>query len=59
MHGDPPRTPFKQGEDVTLVGLTGYGQEADRGLSFEAGFDDHWVKPVDAARLKALVGRST
>jgi two-component system, sensor histidine kinase len=42
------------GHDVRLVALTGYGQEADRRRSIEAGFDAHLVKPVvgqDVLRL--------
>ena len=41
--------------DVKLVALTGYGQEADRRRSREAGFDLHLVKPVDPDRLRALL----
>ena len=33
--------------DVTLVALTGFGQEEDRRRAVEAGFDRHLVKPVD------------
>ena len=42
------------GHDVQLVALTGYGQEADRRRSAEAGFDVHLVKPIvgeDVLRL--------
>jgi signal transduction histidine kinase/CheY-like chemotaxis protein len=42
------------GHDVQLVALTGYGQEADRRRSAEAGFDAHLVKPIvgeDVLRL--------
>lgn len=42
------------GHDVRLVALTGYGQDADRQRSAEAGFDAHLVKPVvgqDVLRL--------
>lgn len=38
-----------------LVAITGYGQNADRQRSKEAGFDDHLVKPVESAALKALL----
>jgi len=38
-----------------VVALTGYGQEADRRRSTEAGFDAHLVKPVDLAALEALI----
>ena len=33
-----------------MVALTGYGQERDKLLSAEAGFDQHLTKPVDARR---------
>ncbi|MCA9133928.1 MAG: PAS domain-containing protein, partial [Planctomycetales bacterium] len=36
---------------VRLVALTGFGQEADRQLAFQSGFDHHLVKPVDAGVL--------
>ena len=35
------------GGDVTLVALTGWGQAEDRAKSREAGFDEHFVKPVE------------
>jgi len=35
------------GRNMLLVALTGWGQEADRARSQEAGFDQHFVKPVD------------
>jgi CheY-like chemotaxis protein len=35
------------GKDMVLVALTGWGQEEDRHLSREAGFDAHMVKPVN------------
>ncbi|OFA07724.1 alkaline phosphatase synthesis transcriptional regulatory protein PhoP [Duganella phyllosphaerae] len=34
-----------------LIALTGYGQAHDRVLSKAAGFDHHFVKPVDHAAL--------
>lgn len=37
--------------DVHLMAVTGYGQEADRLRSREAGFDGHLVKPVDLETL--------
>jgi PAS domain S-box-containing protein len=37
-----------------MIALTGYGQPADRVLSTAAGFDHHFVKPVDTQAL-ALV----
>jgi CheY-like chemotaxis protein len=45
------------GRDVTLVALTGWGQEADRRRSMEAGFDYHLTKPVDPQDLNDLLVR--
>jgi CheY-like chemotaxis protein len=39
-----------------FVALTGYGQERDRELSRQAGFDHHLVKPVDIAKLTQILG---
>jgi signal transduction histidine kinase/ActR/RegA family two-component response regulator len=43
--------------DVMLVALTGYGQEADRRRTQDAGFDHHLVKPVDPDDLTRLLVR--
>jgi CheY-like chemotaxis protein len=40
---------------VTLVALTGWGQEEDRRKSHDAGFDGHLVKPVEYAALVTLI----
>ena len=37
-----------------LIALTGWGQEQDKKLASEAGFDEHWTKPVDPGRLQQL-----
>jgi CheY-like chemotaxis protein len=39
-----------------VVALTGWGQEEDRRLSREAGFDHHLVKPVEPEVLQRLLG---
>jgi CheY-like chemotaxis protein len=39
---------------MCLVAVTGYGQDNDRDATAKAGFDQHFVKPVDAERLGAL-----
>lgn len=39
------------GRGITLVAVTGWGQESDRLRSREAGFDYHLVKPVDVDAL--------
>ena len=38
-----------------LIAVTGYGQERDRREGMEAGFDYHFVKPVDTAAILALL----
>ena len=43
------------GKAVTLVALTGWGQESDRRRSQEAGFNTHLVKPLDLDKLSALL----
>ena len=42
-------------ERTRLIAVTGYGQQADRDASREAGFAAHIVKPVDAAVLRELL----
>ncbi len=34
-------------QNMTLIALTGYGQDADRKRALAAGFDSHLVKPLD------------
>ena len=41
--------------DLVLVALTGYGQEEDRRMAFEAGFNHHLVKPVSIDALEQLL----
>ncbi|AWM35598.1 Autoinducer 2 sensor kinase/phosphatase LuxQ [Gemmata obscuriglobus] len=41
--------------DVTLIAMTGYGQDDDRRRSQEAGFNHHLVKPVDLNEVTALL----
>jgi signal transduction histidine kinase/response regulator of citrate/malate metabolism len=41
--------------DLRLVAVTGYGQDADRQRSLEAGFDVHVVKPVNFELLSAVL----
>lgn len=43
------------GIEARIVALTGYGQLEDRQRSADAGFDAHLVKPVDMAKLRALL----
>jgi CheY-like chemotaxis protein len=46
-----------RGDGISLIALTGYGQQEDRRRALEAGFDTHLVKPVDPARLAAVLVR--
>jgi len=41
--------------DIVLVAITGYGQGTDRLLSQKAGFDHHFVKPVDFGKLRQVL----
>ena len=43
------------GENMVIIALTGWGQDEDRRLSTQAGFDGHLVKPVDHAALNRLL----
>ncbi len=42
------------GKDMVIIALTGWGQEADRVQSKEAGCNGHLVKPVALADLQKL-----
>ncbi len=42
-------------QGIVLVAMTGYGEEADRQRSFEAGFDHHLVKPADIRVLQEVL----
>jgi len=44
-----------RGCDITLVAITGWGQDVDRQRSREAGFDLHLVKPVDLEDLRDVL----
>ncbi|HEX5069684.1 MAG TPA: PAS domain S-box protein [Vicinamibacterales bacterium] len=39
------------GRNITLLALTGWGQDADRKRAADAGFDRHLTKPVDVPEL--------
>jgi signal transduction histidine kinase/CheY-like chemotaxis protein len=42
---------------ATLIAITGYGQESDRARATAAGFDHHFVKPVDIEALQKVLAR--
>jgi PAS domain S-box-containing protein len=43
------------GRGLTLIAVTGWGQEADRVRAIEAGFNMHFTKPVEPERLIDLL----
>jgi DNA-binding response OmpR family regulator len=43
------------GATMTLIALTGWGQDRDRNLTREAGFDAHLVKPIDPLSIEDFV----
>lgn len=43
------------GPMTTLIAVTGWGQEKDRQLAFEAGFDHHMVKPVRFEQIEEIL----
>ena len=40
---------------IRLFALTGYGQESDRQKTRDAGFDHHFVKPIDLEAIEAVL----
>jgi PAS domain S-box-containing protein len=49
LRAEHPRSAFR------LIAMTGWGQEEDRQRTREVGFDEHLVKPVGVAELKAVL----
>ena len=45
----------QDGKRLTLIAVTGWGQDADRQRSSEAGFDAHLTKPVETTTLQKLL----
>ena len=43
------------GRGITLIAVTGWGQEEDKSAARAAGFDHHLTKPMDPGRLEALL----
>jgi CheY-like chemotaxis protein len=41
--------------DTLIVAVTGYGQDSDRQLAADAGFDMHLVKPVSLRAIQELL----
>ena len=45
----------QSGRTMKIIAVTGWGNEAERSRSAEAGFDMHLVKPVDEAALQHIM----
>jgi CheY-like chemotaxis protein len=43
------------GAPLTLIAITGWGQDVDKERAVAAGFDHHLTKPVDPRRLADLL----
>jgi PAS domain S-box-containing protein len=46
------------GQKTVLAALTGWGQQDDKRRAFEAGFDHHLTKPVEAGTLEAVLAEA-
>jgi len=44
-----------EGQTVTLIALTGWGQERDKEQALAAGFNHHFTKPVEPARISKIL----
>jgi CheY-like chemotaxis protein len=44
------------GRSLTLIAVTGWGQDSDRAKATAAGFNYHFTKPVEVDRLTELLG---
>lgn len=45
----------QEGQHVTLVAITGFGQQRDREIAVAAGFNNHLTKPVPYSQLRTLL----
>ncbi len=43
------------GAGISLIAVTGWGQERDRKRAMDAGFDKHLTKPIDPSTLEAVL----
>jgi len=46
---------YPTGHALKLVALTGWGQDSDKQLATEAGFNHHFTKPINPADLAELL----
>jgi signal transduction histidine kinase/CheY-like chemotaxis protein len=45
------------GQDMVLIALTGWGQDEDKRLAADAGFNQHFTKPVNLADITNVVAK--
>jgi DNA-binding response OmpR family regulator len=43
------------GAATVLIALTGWGQESDRRAALDAGFDYHFIKPIDIGEILSAI----
>ena len=46
---------LERGRSLVIAAVTGYGRDEDRQRAEAAGFDYHFVKPIDFERLKTIL----
>lgn len=46
---------YAGGDRVFLIAITGWGQDRDRRLSEDSGFDHHLTKPIELEELERLI----
>src|SRR5690606_20810289 len=46
------------GREAFMVAVTGWGQARDRAMAREAGFDEHYTKPLDPDHLEVLLRKA-
>jgi CheY-like chemotaxis protein len=44
--------------NALMIAVTGYGQQSDRERALDAGFDEHFVKPLDTKKLAARLAQA-
>lgn len=47
------------GESIVLIAVTGWGQDEDKRKAYDAGFNQHLIKPVDPNMLESLIAAAT
>ena len=47
----------ERGRAMRLVAVTGYGQGSDQVAARAAGFDEHFIKPIDLEQLARALRR--